>query len=312
MVKLFLYLSFFLLSIYVFPQEIQTEVHVDTTDYLIGDFIDYRVKVDHKKNIEVFSPSIKDSLKKLEVITSLPVEKTENEKSITLTYKYILSGYDSGSFVIPSFLISYKTKDDTALSFISTDSLIISIHTVAVDTTAEIKDIKEPLTIPLDWTLIIIVIVIILIICMIIYYFVKKYLRKKKGIVEGKIIKKLPHEEALESLSILKDKKLWQNGFIKEYHTEITGIIRKYFEERFNLPALELTTSEVLEHLSRSKETVAILDLTNSFLSNADMVKFAKYIPMDSINEEMMNQAIKIVEITIPKEDTKEEPDVQS
>lgn len=310
MVKYIIYLYLLLLPICSFPQEIETEADVDTTDYLIGDFINYRVKVNHQKNIEVFFPSVKDSLEKLELISSLPVERNEDEKFISLTYKYILAGYDSGSFVIPSLLIPYKSKNDTVLYFVTTDSLVISIHTIAVDTTAEIKDIKEPLTIPLDWLQIAIVILAVLILVMIIYYFVKKYLRKNKGIIEGKIVKKLPHEEALESLTVLKEKKLWQNGFIKEYHTDITGIIRKYYEERFSLPALELTTSEVIEYLKKNAETSEIVDLTDDFLNNADMVKFAKFIPMDSINEEMMNQATKIIEITIPIKENKEETNV--
>ena len=312
MVRSVLCIYLFFLIVPVFPQEIRTKVDVDTTDYLIGDYINYSIKIDHGKNIEVFFPSLKDALKKLELITSLPVEKNENEKNVFLTYKYVLAGFDSGSFVIPSFLIPYKTKDDTALNFVYTDSIMISVHTVAVDTTAEIKDIKEPLTIPLDWMRIIIIVLLVALASLIIYYLIKKYLRKKKGETEEVIVQKLPHEEALESLSFLKEKKLWQNGFIKEYHTEITGIIRKYYEDRFNLPALELTTSEVLEYLKRTPETSAIVDLTNSFLNNADMVKFAKYIPMDSINEEMMSQAVKIVEITIPKKENNEEPDVQS
>ncbi|NLH61951.1 MAG: hypothetical protein GX452_11155, partial [Ignavibacteriales bacterium] len=66
------------------------------------------------------------------------------------------------------------------------------------------------------------------------------------------------------------------------------------------LPALELTTSEVLDLMNKNPEAKAITDVTADFLNNADMVKFAKYIPMDKINEEMMTQAKEIVNRTIP------------
>jgi hypothetical protein len=36
------------------------------------------------------------------------------------------------------------------------------------------------------------------------------------------------------------------------------------------------------------------------FLTNADLVKFAKYKPLPAVNEEMMRQAIDIVENTVP------------
>jgi hypothetical protein len=41
-----------------------------------------------------------------------------------------------------------------------------------------------------------------------------------------------------------------------------------------------------------------ILNITYNFLSNADLVKFAKYTPMNIINEEMMKQAYEIIKIT--------------
>lgn len=310
MVKYFSSLFLFLFSLAVFGQNIETKVSVDTTDYLIGDFINLNINVNHPKAIEIFFPSIKDSLKKLELVSSLPVDRTEDEKNVFLTYKFVLAGYDSGAFIVPSFTIPYKTKNDTALQLVQTDSILLFIHTMDVDTTSEIMDIKQPLTIPLDWTFIIIVALAVILAGIFGYYLIVKYMKKKKGTGEEIVIKKLPHEEALDSLNDLKEKKLWQKGFIKEYHTEITGIIRKYYEERFNLPALELTTSEVLDHLKNRAETQGIVDLTGSFLSNADMVKFAKYIPMDSINEEMMNQAEQIIGMTIPNSEIKGENDV--
>ena len=95
---------------------------------------------------------------------------------------------------------------------------------------------------------------------------------------------------------------------IKEYHSRITEIIRKYFDERFNLHAMELTTNEVMDLLRTKNEAQVIFDITNDFLNNADLVKFAKFQPMSSINEEMMKQAFSIVNKTVPKvEEPKEE-----
>ena len=99
----------------------------------------------------------------------------------------------------------------------------------------------------------------------------------------------------------LEEKQLWQKGKVKEYHSEITEIIRKYFEDRFNLPALELTTSEAIDALRKRKEAEIILDITNSFLNNADLVKFAKFQPLVEVNEEMMLQAREIVNKTAKK-----------
>jgi aspartate carbamoyltransferase regulatory subunit len=64
------------------------------------------------------------------------------------------------------------------------------------------------------------------------------------------------------------------------------------------LPALELTTGEAVAMLKGRRETEEVVEITEKFLSNADMVKFAKYQPMESVNREMMVQAKEIVERT--------------
>ena len=119
--------------------------------------------------------------------------------------------------------------------------------------------------------------------------------------IEKKIIIIPPHVKALAALEKLDTEQLWQKGLIKDYHSRITEIIRNYFEERFDLPAMELTTTETIQHLKSIKEKDIILDITYNFLSNADLVKFAKFQPLESVNEEMMKQAKEIVQSTIPQ-----------
>ena len=63
---------------------------------------------------------------------------------------------------------------------------------------------------------------------------------------------------------------------------------------------MEMTTTETLRHLNSIKESENILDTTYDFLSNADLVKFAKFQPLQSVNEEMMTQARNIIRETIP------------
>ena len=41
------------------------------------------------------------------------------------------------------------------------------------------------------------------------------------------------------------------------------------------------------------------MDITSQFLNNADLVKFAKFIPLETVNKEMMTQAREIVNKTM-------------
>ena len=47
-------------------------------------------------------------------------------------------------------------------------------------------------------------------------------------------MEKIPlHKLALQKLDQLAREELWQKGFIKDYHSRITDIIREYFEKQF-------------------------------------------------------------------------------
>ena len=235
-----------------------------------------------------------------------------------------MSKYDSADVTIPPIDIFYRVGKDTmsqagidtadaTLKHVQTNPVKFAVRLVKVNLQKDIKDVKAPQKIPLDWKIIILWILIALIVLGVSYYLYKRYKQKKSNQpVIKKEIKLPPHVIALNSLNTLDEKKLWQNGKIKEYHSEITEIIRRYFSERFGLHALELTTSETMELLRTTKDTEIIRDITESFLNNADMVKFAKFSPLGSVNEEMMKQAVEIVEKTIPKAEPHQKPEVEN
>jgi hypothetical protein len=290
----------FLFSLNAFAQNISVKASTDKTDYLVGDYIYYSIQVDYDKGLKVYPPDIKDSLSSIAVIKKEnPVDQVKYGK-VTTTYKYILSGYDSTQVTLPPVPVLYSAPGDTAMRYAAANTLTIMIKTLKVDRQAEIKDVKAPLKIPLDWRWIALWVLIALIILGLIYYLYRRYQKKK---LEAQPVKKviiLPlYTIALNALHDLEEQKLWQKGQIKEYHSIITEIIRKYFEERFSMPALELPTSEAVELLKQREGTEQILDTTYYFLSNADLVKFAKFVPLRSVNEEMMKQAYEIVNKTI-------------
>lgn len=299
MVKKIIFTLFFLNS-FLFAQSIVVKSLTDTTSYLIGDYIYYSIKITYDDDITPLTPVVKDSIPGLEFIFQEDIITGKKDNHLFQEYKFVFSKYDSGSVIIPPISVYYQIKDDTLLYTAKTNQHFIRVDLVEIDPEADIKDIKEPLTIPLDWKVILLWGTIILFALLVLYYLYKKFMGRKR--IEEKIelidIGKPPHEAALESLKILEGKKLWQNGYVKDYHTEITGIIRKYFEDRFEIPALKSTTVELLEDLSAKKEASDIILTTESFLSNADMVKFAKFQPMNEVNEQMMLQSYEIVNKT--------------
>jgi len=110
---------------------------------------------------------------------------------------------------------------------------------------------------------------------------------------------KLPaHEIALQKLDALKAKELWQKGQTKEYHSELTYIMREYLTNRYDFHALEMTTSDIkknLHTLNLSQDQIKkIIDI----LQIADVIKFAKGTASDEINEEFMREAYQFINST--------------
>lgn len=282
-------------------QDISVKAFTDSSTYYVGDHINFTLKVIYSDNISIVNPFFRDSLNKFEIIKELNPEKKKNNNKNEITYKYVLSYYDSAEIVIPQIQIFYRVASDTSLNSVFSDSLVVRINKLNVNVQEDIKDVKPPVRIPFDWLTLLLWIFAGLLTLAIAYFIYKKYFRKKKSeeVIKPVIILP-PHEEALMKLDQLDREQLWQKGQIKEYHSRITEIIREYFEKRFGLPALELSTTEQLSLLRQISEAQNIYNLTESFLTNADLVKFAKFVPLDGVNAEMMKQAVEIVKRTIP------------
>ncbi len=306
-----LFLLFAFVSLYA--QEMSVSAYTDTTSYMVGDYITYTIEIKHDKLFVITPPPVKDSIKVLDFIKALPVEKNDVNENIIEYHKFIFSKYDSGKVDIPSLQVAYTKYQSGNKHFLATNPLTIIVHTLPVNQQEDIKDVKEPLTLPLDWLLIIAIILALGAISIGAYYLYRYYKKKQVGVITAEPeIKIPPHEIAVRQLHELDSKKLWQQGFVKEYHSEITEIIRRYFEGRFDFRALEMTSSEILAFINYLEDGKPISGLLESFFTNADLVKFAKFQPLPNVNDQMMKQAYQIVNDTIPKPVTAEIPEEQN
>ncbi len=318
MVKKFLVIFLLFIPEFSFAQNVSAKASVDTTSYLIGDFIHYRLEISYDKNIKIIPPAIQDTLKDVDILKAGNMEYSEQAGKKIAALNFLLAKYDSADVTIPAIRVFYRTGKDTlsdkgidtsdvTLKSVVSNPVNFQVRLVKVDLKKDIKDVKDPKKIPLDWTVIILLILGGLILLALGFYFYKRYRQKKLGkpVIRKEVVIP-PHIKALKALKSLEEEELWQSGEVKQYHSEITEIIRNYFAARFGLQALELTTSETLGHLKGRKDAEVIIVITENFLTNADLVKFAKFSPLSSVNEEMMKQAVDIVEKTKPEEKIKE------
>jgi hypothetical protein len=290
MKKQILYIFLVFSAVAFAQQKPLVKAEIDTTNIRIGEQFEFKITVQDTAN--VILPKF-GNIAGVEVVEDKKIDTIKNQ----LIKKYILTSFDSGAYYIPQQQIFIKQR------LYLTDSLLIKVATVAVDTTKQkmfpIKAIQgEPYQFddfkPYVWYVILALVIIGLIL-----YFA---LKKKKVAKEEVIVPSLPpFEEAIQKLHELDEKLLWQNNQIKEYYSELTEIVRGFIERELKVPALESTTDELIETLtdfndseaiSTTKETIKKL---RDLLREADLVKFAKSKPLSEQIEFNRKEAEEIV-----------------
>jgi hypothetical protein len=299
MKKIILY---FLLSTTVFAQQKQVLTSIDTTKNKIG----AEFKLTLKTNVDTLSKVVFPNAKNfgaLEVIQSYPIDTIRKNDRYELIKKYGLTQFDSGKYTIPSVKILINNRA------FSSDSIKVEVANVQVDTLKQkMYDIKD--VIPVndgigDWWKYLLGLVLIAGIGALVYWYFKK--RQNEKIEEE--IYKTPIEKATNLLNNLEKKELWQHGEVKAYYSELTDIVRNYIEEAIEIPAMESTTSELIEGLKiaslKKKMKLSQETIENLFvvLKQADLVKFAKSKPLDfEITEDRkkIERAIVTLDKAIP------------
>lgn len=305
MKKLFYILISFICLAQVNAQTYSVEAIADTNSILIGEQINISLKTTYTVNegaISIGFPTLYDTINQyVEIVNKTKIDTLipNKEEPYTFLQEQIITvtSFDSGYYAIPPFL--FVVNNDT----IATEPILIEVQTMPIDTAQAIFDIKgiidEPFSIT-DWLkdnwwwLVAILVFVIIIIWVI------KYLKNRKPaeIVE-EIVPQIPeHIIALEKLEKIRDEKLWQSGKVKLYHSHISEILREYIENRYQVNALEETTSEILHGLRLQNISPELMNKLTQTLTLADLVKFAKEQPLANENEMSIAAAIEFVNTT--------------
>lgn len=179
------------------------------------------------------------------------------------------------------------------------DSLPLVVLDVDVDTTtAEIRDIAPIERVPYTfWEIFrwVLLVLVLLAVGFVVWWLLAH--RQKVQQVLGltaPVDTRNPYERASEALEALRERRLWQAGKVKEYHTELTDIVRRFIEESTGIRATEMTSDETVERVE-SEEWKAEGGLLRSIFATADLVKFAKSEPLPHEHEAALQAATDFV-----------------
>ena len=285
-------------------QLVRVNSGISSDSIMIGDQIEYTLRVEADSDVDIRMPEITDTLSSsLEVISRLYSDTTASDGRTVIERGYTITGFDAGSQIVPSQVVQYRYAGtvDTARSM----PLIINVYEPAVDTTEQIKPIKPPINTPLTFREVLPWAAAGLgglLVAGTVVWLLMRYFRRKKD-PEGLTFRPLEpaHVIAFRELDRLKEEKIWNKGQVKEYYTRLTEITRRYIERQFDIPAMESTTEEILDAFRKVNPEDNLLDeILKELLELADLVKFAREDPLPVDNQTNLNNAYIFVQKTYP------------
>ncbi len=299
----------------LWAQKITVNAHLDSTVIWIGSQTRLTFEVSQQPKQKVIMPLFSDSIiGGLETVEPVKMDTVKSpDGHLLISQHYVVTSFKDSLLYIPPF--PFVIDGDTVWS----KSLSLKVvQPFKIDTAShKIADIKTVFNPKFDWNdflLKVFFVLIILALLVLSYVIYIKYFKKKPVLNEKEIKLLLPaHVVALNQLDKIKQEKSWQQGRSKEFHTELTDIIREYIERVFNINSLEMTSEEILDHLRmlRVEQKSTYLSL-QQILRLADLVKFAKWNAMPDEHELSLQNAYLFVNQTKmeddkPVEETKNE-----
>jgi len=261
------------------------------------------------ENIEAEFPAYSASLGDFTLIDvkKNPARMAGSGDTVRVIYgfTYLLEPYLPGTYTIPEVTVAFIDRNNgKELIRLTTEEIQIGVQSL-LDKDAEsteINDIKGPLSLPENTALQILLIGLVLLLILLAiagFLYWQKIPRDMKPIE----VQLRPEETALQELEKLLAEDLLARGEVKLFHLKISDILRHYIESRFGFRAAERTTEEFLTELSEAKSPGDSLlgshkTLLADFLSQCDLVKFAKHEPTIAESEKTVSLCRKFIEET--------------
>lgn len=314
MKKIFLsILSAIALANISFAGEISVKATLEPNEILIGEQSKFKLELVQPAAEKVSWPQLSDTIAtNVQILEKLKTDTTEiPDNRISITSEYLVSSYDSGFYYIPEFVF------ETVSQKVTSNPVGLTVNTVQVnEQTDDIHAEKEIMSAPFSWIELAqwsgIGLAIILIIAIIVLLLMRFVFKKKVTIIpeEPEVI--LPaHVVALEKLEQIKTEKIWQQGQIKQFYTQLTDVIREYLSRAYSINAMEMTTDEIVALVKKNKDLDEIRVVLKEMLELSDLVKFAKFIPLENENEKAVLDAFMIVEKTTKNEEVEEKQETE-
>lgn len=277
------------LLVMVLPAASQSTIKLHaTTDkkkILLGEQMILTLKADWpaKTNVSFFEI---DTIPHFEILSVKKADTVLTANGISITQQFVLTSFDSGSFIIPSFRVSGNRN-------MVTPAIKIEVaYTDSFDPNAEYHGFKDVMpaedaaTDNYSWLYLAGAGLLILILLLYIYQKEKVVAPKITAVTDANA-----YDHAMQQLEVLKQK----TSDPKLFFTGLTQIFREYLYSSKGIYSMQKTTDDLVLQLRAIPAREIQYNELAQALRLSDFVKFAKYIPATG----EMNEAWAIIKNNI-------------
>ena len=308
--KRFAFLIALIISALQISAQVQVEASIDSIQIFVGEQVHVTLSATAKEQSKVEFPQFKPTEYITPGIEVLGAEELETKQQdngfVTRQMVYTMTSFDDTLYYIPPMKVKIDGKPYESKS-LALKVLTIEVDTTNVDQFFGPKDVQDNPFQWSDWSLSFWLSVLFLVLLAVVYYLYLRLRDNKPIITHIRIVKRLlPHQKALQQIEQIKADKMVSSENSKEYYTKLTDTLRKYIEERYGFNAMEMTSSEIIDHLMATQDESALSELRHLFLT-ADLVKFAKYSTLINENDANLVNAIDFINQTKLENEPQEE-----
>lgn len=284
------------------PIAIHAEATPDSTT--IGTRIRYEVTVTAPAGVEIAVAQPSEHIGDMDIV-DFGVEKPAPapDGHVVFTRWWQLVAWSPGHHLLQSPEVRYRSAGGELQTAQAAD-VGVTVESVLerAGDVADIRDVKPPEAIPIDWRPYYAIaggLAVLALLVALAYRFVVGPKRAAPAVPPPPA-----HVVALAALDALRARGLVERGAMKDFYSALSDIVRRYLEDRFRLRAPEMTTEEFLLVTSRDGRLAAgHRRLLGDFLTESDLVKFARHVPTLSDGERAFEAARRFVtDTTAPEE----------
>ena len=265
-------------------RNVNVRAELARSEITIGDqiYLDINISAPPGTKVLPLDPAVLNAMPGVEVIKDEELRTVAEAPELLLEQRLLITSFDTGYVTIQPLPIYYEDAMGLRDTAYTTDFLL-TVRGAVVSAEDDILPIKpiieEPRNLLDYWW------VLALLGLLLVGLGYREYRRRATKPAPAAPPPLPAHVRALTALDELEAKKLWQTGRTDAYYVELTRILRAYLEERFDLPALEMTTRQITQALgSRSELNREQREELSELLQLSDLVKFAKATPAEDLH----------------------------